>query len=750
MHIKDHARAEGWFRKHAAAPSSVGSWKAFVARNKTAQEPRTMAQEPRNMYAGGQLVQNTVDGSRPGYGGGAVKKLLMAFVENFKKANPGKLPTQTEILKATGAGSKKIKNLLNEGTDFIVTPRKDVATAAGLKSGAKKKELAGSVSEVSSDLIKEVNATHKKGMAVSIESSTYGSQFIRLRLTDNAIKIFGEEWLPATKANLEKIKTKIKKIEKSPEYKNVEPFKTAEYFRKLNNLKRARYKKQDPFRIYEKLQEYKTEKFPGTMSSDIQIQHGQPKFTTQTLSRWGLIPKNVQTIEPVVRTEKIRNELLSQALVKLKNPNHSIADKKKIIGEFNNAMRGLRGQLKGTEGQGLVNFELLKLDEAGNVVKLKDVGFNPKKGLAYGDKLGELDFAKISQEQADQIIDLGKKKIDLELLRKVLPRKLKNIVNPTLNYESGGRVGLSAGGWLASLFGAEALIFEYAFYEASKRNFISQGYSEEEAKAMAIDEASWGITNKSDPAYNKELDKVAKEMGLDSKAFDTIREISERNIKVGKERERDEQLLESDYFKTEEAKNKFLDKREKLYGDYNEEIEKLWRKAKTEIGMDKAGKVFPTPNLDQIATESMNQEDADVQNAFGDLQKVATEKLRRRKLKAFDVQSKQVETDQGTTGNLITDNLWNLQSIPRTLKTAYDLINPFSPLPKLDDLKSDAALEQAEIEKMDNKELYLYNKRRGIEKDNPITPESLEEIQSKYPELQLRGGGIASLMKKKW
>ena len=32
-----------------------------------AYEPRTMAQEPRNMYAGGQLVQNTDDGSRPGY-----------------------------------------------------------------------------------------------------------------------------------------------------------------------------------------------------------------------------------------------------------------------------------------------------------------------------------------------------------------------------------------------------------------------------------------------------------------------------------------------------------------------------------------------------------------------------------------------------------------------------------------------------------------------------------------------------------
>ena len=38
------------------------------------EEPRTMAQELRNMYAGGQLVQNTADGSRPGYATSTVKK----------------------------------------------------------------------------------------------------------------------------------------------------------------------------------------------------------------------------------------------------------------------------------------------------------------------------------------------------------------------------------------------------------------------------------------------------------------------------------------------------------------------------------------------------------------------------------------------------------------------------------------------------------------------------------------------------
>jgi len=43
MHIRDNSKAQGWFRKHAAAPSSVGSWKAFVARNKTVQEPLNMA-----------------------------------------------------------------------------------------------------------------------------------------------------------------------------------------------------------------------------------------------------------------------------------------------------------------------------------------------------------------------------------------------------------------------------------------------------------------------------------------------------------------------------------------------------------------------------------------------------------------------------------------------------------------------------------------------------------------------------------
>ena len=71
MHIKDHNDAMTFFKTYDSV-ASKGKWKEFIDEmefDSMLQEPRTMAQEPRNMYAGGQLVQNTADGSRPGYAG---------------------------------------------------------------------------------------------------------------------------------------------------------------------------------------------------------------------------------------------------------------------------------------------------------------------------------------------------------------------------------------------------------------------------------------------------------------------------------------------------------------------------------------------------------------------------------------------------------------------------------------------------------------------------------------------------------
>ena len=95
MHIKDYATAQGWFRKHAAAPSSKGAWKAFVARNNRAQEPRTMAQEPR---------MGLDDGGRIGFFKG----------ESVVKSHGDKIVQLGEVGESSVSIAKKLK--LNQQT----------------------------------------------------------------------------------------------------------------------------------------------------------------------------------------------------------------------------------------------------------------------------------------------------------------------------------------------------------------------------------------------------------------------------------------------------------------------------------------------------------------------------------------------------------------------------------------------------------------------------------------------------------
>ena len=63
MKIKDYRDAQLHYTKDDRG-DATGAFEMFVA-----EVPSSMDQEPRNMYADGQLVSNTVDGLRPGYSG---------------------------------------------------------------------------------------------------------------------------------------------------------------------------------------------------------------------------------------------------------------------------------------------------------------------------------------------------------------------------------------------------------------------------------------------------------------------------------------------------------------------------------------------------------------------------------------------------------------------------------------------------------------------------------------------------------
>ena len=110
--------------------------------------------------------------------------------------------------------------------------------------------------------------------------------------------------------------------------------------------------------------------------------------------------------------ERLRNNALKIALATLNNKNADVATKKAAAEKYNSIARGLRGQLKG-EASGVVNFELLEVDDKGNFKKIKDIGFDSTKALVASDK----DLSKITKLEAEELIKSGKKKIDIESLK---------------------------------------------------------------------------------------------------------------------------------------------------------------------------------------------------------------------------------------------------------------------------------------------------------------------------------------------
>jgi len=92
-------RAEGYYKRDASMGNVDGSWKNFVS----------MVQEPRNMYADGQLVKNTDNGSRPGYKGDpldgydrATRKLDKGVTKISSERVSSKIIKHIYLDKATG------------------------------------------------------------------------------------------------------------------------------------------------------------------------------------------------------------------------------------------------------------------------------------------------------------------------------------------------------------------------------------------------------------------------------------------------------------------------------------------------------------------------------------------------------------------------------------------------------------------------------------------------------------------------
>jgi hypothetical protein len=352
------------------------------------------------------FVKQDRDAERLEFNRGGIADELKKFVRDFISKN-GRIPTQNEIIKGTGRASKTIKSYLTEGTDYA----KPLTKLEAARLGGKKPT---GVTGISEDILREFKNLKTKGVSVAVETSPAGSKVFRVRF-DKKLNV-RDISLPATMDNLNKIKADVDRVVSSSEYREkIKPFRTEEETRQFKRDKAAIYRKQDPYRIYENLSKYKTKKYPK-LSKDLVIHHSQPKFRGQALSRFSLIPASINRSEPMMKIEAARNAIITNRDNLLKNPDLTLAQRKRIIDETNAKQMRLKNRIEGPL-KGLVDFELAELDAKGNVIT-KSKGFDVRKGMSFADELGDLDLSKITKEQADELLALGKKNIDLQALSK--------------------------------------------------------------------------------------------------------------------------------------------------------------------------------------------------------------------------------------------------------------------------------------------------------------------------------------------
>ena len=276
---------------------------------------------------------------------------------------------------------------------------------------------------------------------------------------------------------------------------------------------------------------------------------------------------------------------------------------------------------------------------------------------------------------------------------------------------------------------------EFLFAATDYLNERSKGKSKEEAKGIAINNATFGLY--SDPqnkAYIQGLQKTAESMGIDSSAFNSAYQLN---------------ILNKDF--------------EKFYTKGTEQIKNL-----KELGLNDQAKNAQI-NLDRYADEQ-NKKYMMLQNdisdritggspltmvqgrgkvtqeqfakPFFDMQKVALEKLKREKQSVFPTIQRKVDPAEGSMGT----GFYNiLDQIGQGIKNiATGRVVPFGP-ERLRPQASQRQLLADELRNLSARDLQRFNLGRGLTYGQPLTDADIENLQFQQPGVFFSKGGIAGL-----
>ena len=294
--------------------------------------------------------------------------------------------------------------------------------------------------------------------------------------------------------------------------------------------------------------------------------------------------------------------------------------------------------------------------------------------------------------------------------------------------------------------GGGFILPEILFYQLDKANRMSKGQSEKEAAAGALESGTLGAyTNK---AYMEGLKETAKSMGIDSASFDSAYQL---NI-LNKNYQQTKDNYEKNFLSLLEAgEDQRANDLKKNFERYTKDAQSEYQLLENNIADNVMNTVGASPLIMKEGRENITQEQ--FAKPFFDMQKAAVQKLKNEKIKAFDVQKKQSDTAAGNIGSALMSNIFNLQSVPRAGKFLFDLVDPFSPLPKYSDYLSDAEKENQMLRSLEPSDLNLVNLARGYTIENlrdadinsPILAQDLENLRYENPGVFFAGGGIAKI-----
>tara|TARA_Y100001954_G_scaffold117876_1_gene127325 strand:+ start:2051 stop:4744 length:2694 start_codon:yes stop_codon:yes gene_type:complete len=361
-------------------------------------------------------------------------------------------------------------------------------------------------------------------------------------------------------------------------------------------------------------------------------------------------------------------------------------------------------------------FDTLKINPQlkGNVLKSSKEIFNEV--ISMGDRLGPIDI-NFKTSKLGKLTPPGSGAVTLGALD--VPSMFKRLSPATRKLVSG--------------FGGFVLP-EVLFYQLDKRNRMSKGQSEKEAAAGALESGTLGAYN--NKAYMEELKKVAESMNIDSNSFDSAYQL---NL-LSKSYEQNNANYEKNYMQLlEMGDEKRADDLKKNFDRYTKETQNKYALLANDISDNVMNTVGASPLIMKQGRENITQEQ--FEKPFFDMQDAAMEKLKKEKQKAFDTQSRQVDTAAGSIGENFYQTFDSLTQGAKNLLQGR--IIPFGP-ERLRPLESEREQEARLLKEMDPRELFLYNKARGVTYDQPITPADFENLTFEQPGL-FAGGGIAKM-----